>query len=170
MKRRAIIAVVGSLGIPAAASAQFVTGGTPIVQIPELWLAALASFAALVVGVLVLVTYALFRIRRSPSGERQGPVERANAGFAYFAVPEPHKAAFADAMQGFAEYAKLKGYNVAIAIDSTVRGKVGIKFEISDSGITVSTERAKSDFHEYVEKVLESDDLADMPIITDPAE
>ena len=73
-------------------------------------------------------------------------------------------------MQGFGEYAKLKGYNITFAMDASLPGKVGIKFVIMDAGVTVSTATVKKDVDEYINKMRNSDNLRDMPIVTDPIE
>lgn len=93
-----------------------------------------------------------------------------HAGYAFFDIPDEYKALFSEAMQGFTEYAKLKGYNISFAVDATPPGRVGIKFTILDAGVTVSTATVRKDVDEYINKLRNSDDLRDMPIVADPIE
>ena len=94
----------------------------------------------------------------------------ANGGFAFFDIDEQYKSLFCDAMQGFGEYAKLKGYHITFGLDASLPGKVGVRFIIMDSGVTVSTATVKKDVDEYISKLKTSDNLRDMPIVTDPIE
>jgi hypothetical protein len=75
-----------------------------------------------------------------------------DAGFAFFDIDEQYKSLFCDAMQGFGEYAKLKGYNITFVLDASLPGKVGVRFVIMDSGVTVSTATVKKDVDEYISK------------------
>jgi hypothetical protein len=177
-KRGAIIVVIAAvLGIPAAASAQIILGGGggaggSAAQLSELTLLAqlMTPFTILTLGVIAL----WFFVRRQRRNEQQNEVadlidkSQPNAGYRYFDVPDEFKSIFADGMQGFTEYAKLKGYSVALAVDSTVPGKVGVKFVIEDSGVTVSTAKVTSDLQEYAKRVWETEDFEDMPVVTDP--
>ena len=95
---------------------------------------------------------------------------QAYSGFAFFDVDEEYKAIFCDAIQGFGEYAKLKGYSISLAIDNSLPGKVGIKIVIIDAGVTVSTNTIKKDVDEYIKKMKTCDDLRDMPVVTDQIE
>jgi hypothetical protein len=101
---------------------------------------------------------------------QNGGGEEERGGFVFASVKDEHKAIFSDAVSGFGEYARLKGYRVTLAIDDSVPGKVGFKFVIVDSGATVSTGKVTRDVDEYIAKLKDSDDLGDMPIVTDPIE
>lgn len=91
--------------------------------------------------------------------------EGQGGGFAFIEMLDEHKALFADAMNGFADFAKLKGYNVEFSLDTTSPGRVGIRFTILDSGVTVSTATVRRDVDEYIERLRSADDLSDMPIV-----
>ncbi len=105
------------------------------------------------------------------SGSTQnGGGEAERGGFVFVSVKDEHKAIFSDAVSGFGEYARLKGYRVTLAIDNSAQGKVGFKFIIMDREVTDSTEKVRRDVNEYITKLKDSDDLGDMPIVTDPIE
>lgn len=95
-----------------------------------------------------------------------------HGGYVFVDVPDAHKSLFHDTIKGFEEFARLKGYRISIAIDTTPPGKVGFRFTILDQGITVSTETVKSHVDEYVAKFKESDSDAfdDLPIVIDRVE
>jgi hypothetical protein len=91
-------------------------------------------------------------------------------GFQFFDVHEHYKITFIDALNGFKEYADLKGYNVTVVINSEVPGKVGLKITVNDAQTTVSTNQVRRDVNEYIQKLNSGDDLSDMPMIQDPVE
>ena len=93
-----------------------------------------------------------------------------SGGFAFFDIADEHKALFTDALNGFSDFAKLKGYSVELSFDTTLPGKVGIRFTILDSGITVSTAKVRKDVDEYINRLRSADDLSDMPMATDSTE
>ena len=93
-------------------------------------------------------------------------------GYVFVDVPDSYKGLFHDTIKGFEEFARLKGYRVGIAIDTTPPGKVGFRFTILDQGATVSTETVRSHIDEYIAKLneSESDVFDDLPIVIDPIE
>ncbi len=93
-------------------------------------------------------------------------------GYVFVDVPDNYKGLFHDTIKGFEEFARLKGYRVGIAIDTTLPGKVGFRFTILDQGVTVSTEAVRSHLDEYIEKFneSESDAFDNLPIVVDPVE
>ena len=91
-------------------------------------------------------------------------------GYVFVDVPDENKGLFHDTIKGFDEYAKLKGYQVGISVDTTLPGKVGFKFTVLDRGVTVSTEKVRSDVDEYINKFRNEDNFSDLPIIVDVVE
>ena len=93
-------------------------------------------------------------------------------GYVFVDVPDDYKGLFHDTIKGFEEFARLKGYRVGIAIDTTPPGKVGFRFTILDQGVTVSTETVRSHVDEYIAKLneSESDAFDHLPIVIDPVE
>ena len=91
-------------------------------------------------------------------------------GFAFIDVPDERKSLFHDMMKGFEEFAKLKGYRVSIAIDTTPPGKVGLRFTILEQGVTVATETVRSHVDEYIAEFNEDAPFENMPIVVDPIE
>lgn len=85
-------------------------------------------------------------------------------GFDFIQVDDRYKPIFLDAMNGFADYAKLKGYTVELSTDTSHSGKVGIRFTIVDVGVTVSTATVRKDVDEYIRKFKDGADLRDMPM------
>jgi hypothetical protein len=96
--------------------------------------------------------------------------EGQRGGFTFIEVADEYKTLFADAMNGFADFAKLKGYNVELSLDTSLPGKVGIRFTILDSGVTVSTATVRKDVDEYIERLRSADDLSDMPMAANSIE
>src|ERR1700681_3650034 len=68
-----------------------------------------------------------FDIQEKQSDQQEAT---ANSGYVFFEIEEEYKPMFHDAIVGFKEYAKLKGYSVSLAIDTSPPGKVGIKIII----------------------------------------
>ena len=117
----------------------------------------------------------LDRNSTSAAGSGDTPDREASApygGYAFVDVPDNYKGFLHDTITGFEEFARLKGYRVGIAIDTTLPGKVGFRFTILDQGVTVSMETVRSDVGEYIAKFNEdeSDAFDDLPIVIDPIE
>lgn len=91
-------------------------------------------------------------------------------GYDFVQVADEYKTLFVDAMNGFTDYARLKGYAVQLSTDTSHPGKIGICFTILDSGITVSPIRVRKDVEEYVQKLRDDADLSDMPMAQTPEE
>ncbi len=109
---------------------------------------------------------------RETADSRGSTLYGGNGGYVFIDVLDEYKGLFHDAIRGFEEFARLKGYRVSIAVDTTPPGKVGFKFTILNQGVTVSTETVRSDVDAYIAKFRksESDALDDLPIIIDPVE
>ena len=91
-------------------------------------------------------------------------------GYVFVEVPDDYKSLFHDTIKGFEEFARLKGYRVSIAIDTTPPGKVGFKFTILDRGVTVSTSTVRSDVDEYIAQFTKYETFDRLPIVIDPVE
>jgi phospholipase C len=96
--------------------------------------------------------------------------DREERGFQFYDVNEQQKRAFIDAFNGFSEYADIKGYGVTVLLDATLPGKVGLKITVNDTGVTVSPNHVRQDVDEYIHKMADGDDLADLPMVGDPLE
>ena len=94
----------------------------------------------------------------------------AGGGFDFVQVPDEFKPIFLDAMNGFCDYAKLKGYTVDISTDASHPGKVGMKITIVDVGVTVSTATVRRDVDDYLRRLKEDDDFSDLPMPKNSAE
>ncbi|KAA3519858.1 DUF2975 domain-containing protein [Agrobacterium vitis] len=94
----------------------------------------------------------------------------AGGGYDFVQVPDEFKPMFADAMNGFCDYAKLKGYSVELSMETSQPGKVGMKITIADIGVTVSTATVRKDVNEYMQKLKDDDDFSDFPMPENAAE
>lgn len=91
-------------------------------------------------------------------------------GFVFVDVAEDKKTFFVDVMNGFSDFARLKGYEVELALDTRVPGKVGIRITILGFGVTVSTANVRNDIDEFINRVRSGDDLSDLPMTVDPVD
>jgi len=91
-------------------------------------------------------------------------------GYIILDLPENLRGMFHDLLKGFEDFAKLKGYNIAFSIDSSLQDKIAFKFTLLDEGINVSTNTVRQDIYEYIEKVKSGDSFDDLPVILSPAE
>jgi hypothetical protein len=91
-------------------------------------------------------------------------------GYIKVDVPEEHQSLFHDFLKGFEEFAALRGYKVSFSADSSNGVSFGFKFTILESGVSVSTEKVRSDFNQYLNKIESGEALDDLPIITSPEE
>ena len=101
-----------------------------------------------------------------PAPRESGPY----GGYVFVDVPDDYKSLLHDTLNGFEEFARLKGYRVSIAIDTSPPGKVGFRFTIVDQGVTVSTSAVRSDLDEYIERFKESGSFERLPMVIDPVE
>jgi cbb3-type cytochrome oxidase subunit 3 len=91
-------------------------------------------------------------------------------GYIVFDLPDNHRNFFHDLLKGFEEYAKLKGYNIAFSIDSSVANKVGFKFTIEENSFNIDNQTIREDINEYINKVRKGESLDDLPVIISPRE
>jgi hypothetical protein len=91
-------------------------------------------------------------------------------GYVKVNVPEEHQSLFHDFLKGFEEFAALSGYKVSFSADSSDGSSFGFKFTILESGISVSTEKVKADFNQYLKKIESGEPLDNLPVVTTPEE
>ncbi|MGH2510384.1 MAG: hypothetical protein ACRDHZ_23660 [Ktedonobacteraceae bacterium] len=87
------------------------------------------------------------------------------SGYILLNMPNSQKPLFLDLLRGFEEFAKLKGYNISFSYDSSLTDKVAFRFTILEGGVSVSTDRVKSDLQDYVNRVQTGASFDDLPII-----
>lgn len=107
------------------------------------------------------------------AARRRDQAERENGettGFRYFDVSEEYKDLIIDALYGFSDYAKLKGYQVRLAIDGSVSGKVGIKIVVSAENIDGISRAIDTDISEYILGIREGRNFRDLPIVINAAD
>jgi hypothetical protein len=127
---------------------------------------------AVMMGSILFMAY----MRRRPSSQSIVTVNNPpdatgqTGGFVFIDVADEHKTLFTDAMNGFTDFAKFKGYNVELSLDTSSPGKVGIRFTILDFGVTVSTATVRKDVEEYVERLRTTDDLSNLPMVVNSVE
>ena len=92
----------------------------------------------------------------------------ARGGYIVVDLSEKERSLFHDLLKGFEDYAKLKGYQLAFSIDTSIDSKIAFKFTIKNDGVVVGTERVRADFKEYLARVRSNDidNFDDLPIIT----
>lgn len=88
-----------------------------------------------------------------------------SGGFIVIDLPNEQKSVFHDLLKGFEDFATLKGYSISFSIDNSLSNKIGFKFTLNDSGISVSTNKVRSDIQEYIQKVRRGDSLDNLPVI-----
>lgn len=95
-----------------------------------------------------------------------------SGGYIVTDMPEKDRALFHDLLKGFEDYARLKGYQIAFSIDSSLEGRIAFKFTVKNSGVVVGPERVRQDFKDYVEQVRNGklEDLDKVPPATTPEE
>ncbi|OES30915.1 hypothetical protein [Alteromonas macleodii] len=91
-------------------------------------------------------------------------------GYVFMTVDENKKSIFSEMLKGFEDYAKLKGYKASLSIDTSIKGKVGFKFTLHEEGVSVSTQKVKSDINDYINTVMSGGDFDDMPVLITPEE
>lgn len=91
-------------------------------------------------------------------------------GYEFITIDDEFKPVFLDVMNGFADYAKMKGYEVEISIDNSHSGKVGLRVAILDRGVTVSTNTVRNDVQDYIRRFQNNADFSDMPMAQNSAE
>jgi hypothetical protein len=109
--------------------------------------------------------------RAEARGAEQSMAEKAgpgSGGYIVVEMPEAERPLFHDLLKGFEDYAKLKGYELAFSIDSSLEGHIAFKFTVKNDGFVVGAERVRSDFKEYMENIRngEVEDLDHLPVIT----
>lgn len=94
----------------------------------------------------------------------------APGGYDFVQVPDEFKSVFLEAMGGFRDYAKLRGYSVDLSVDTSLPGKVGMRITIVDIGVTVSTTTVRKDVDDYLRRFKDGDDFDDLPVPENSAE
>ena len=91
-------------------------------------------------------------------------------GYVFMSIDEDKKSMFSEMLKGFEEYAKLKGYQVSLSVDTSAKGKIGFKFTLHEDGVSVSTQKVKTDINEYIHLVMSGGNFDDIPILITPEE
>lgn len=110
---------------------------------------------------------------RMNSGNRSSTEEESKAdlnGYTFLSVNEDKKSIFSEMLKGFEEYAKLKGYHISLSVDSSIKNKVGFKFTLHEEGVSVSTQKVKSDINEYINRVMSGENFDNVPVLITPEE
>lgn len=111
-----------------------------------------------------------FEIDKVKRDEDREKSENQQGGFIFIEMGEKEKQMFHDLLKGFEDYAKLKGYSISFSIDNSLPNKVGFKFTILDTGITVSPNTVRSDIQEYINNVKNDEPLDNLPVVISPQE
>lgn len=92
-------------------------------------------------------------------------INSGRGGYIILDMAESQRLLFHDLLKGFEEYAKIRGYSVSFSIDSSQKDKIAFKFTIQDAGISISTQRVRNDFAEYLKKIKTGSDFDNLPIV-----
>ena len=88
-----------------------------------------------------------------------------SGGFIVLDLPENQRGLFHDLLKGFEDFAKLKGYSISFSVDNSISHKIGFKFTINDSGISVSTQKVRNDIKEYMDRIQKGEPLDTLPVL-----
>lgn len=102
--------------------------------------------------------------------EEQVAKDNANLGSGGYIVvdmPETERPLFHDLLKGFEDYGRLKGYQIAFSIDSSMENRIAFKFTLKNTKSHVETESVRRDFKEFLEQVKNKDidSLDNLPVI-----
>lgn len=92
-------------------------------------------------------------------------INSGRGGYIILDMSAEQRPLFHDLLRGFEEYAKIRGYSVNFSIDSSQYNKISFRFTLNESGISVSTERVRKDFVEYLDKIKTGSDFEDLPVV-----
>ena len=106
------------------------------------------------------------RARREDEEAVRTSAGAGTGGFIFIDLPEDQRLLFHDLLNGFKEFARLKGYQISFSIDATFPDRIAFKFTIHDEdGISVGPQRVRKDFKEYIARVQNGDNLEDVPVV-----
>lgn len=105
------------------------------------------------------------RAKREEEEDIRKSAGSGTGGYIVLDLPEDQHRFFHDLLNGFEEFARLKGYFVSFSIDATFPSRIAFKFTLREGGISVGPERVRKDFEEYVNRVRSGGELDDMPVI-----
>jgi hypothetical protein len=91
-------------------------------------------------------------------------------GYIIIDLPSNLKSTFHDFLKGFEEFAKLKGYHIYFSFDNSESDKIGFKFTIADNINNISENEVRDDIQEYIERLNNGEDFADLPYVINPIE
>lgn len=97
-------------------------------------------------------------------------INSGRGGYIILDMDDDKRPLFHDLLKGFEEYAKIRGYGVNFSIDSSQENKIAFKFTIKESGISVSTQKVRNDFAEYLDKIKDGSGFDTLPIVTSEEE
>jgi hypothetical protein len=90
---------------------------------------------------------------------------KADSAYAFIDMPDPHKAGFHDLLKGFEDFARVRGYDVAISVDVSLVGKFGFKFSFSDKKQSITSPSVQKDLSDYIRSVEKDEHLEELPIV-----
>ena len=87
--------------------------------------------------------------------------------YTFLSVEEQYKSIVVDVLNGFKDYAQLKGYQVKFIIDTNVEGKVGFRFEHLGPASDIKVNVMGRDLEEYIDSLGSGIMPPRMPVILD---
>ena len=83
--------------------------------------------------------------------------------YVYIDIPDRQKSAFTDLIRGFEHFAKIRAYTISFSYDSSFQNKIGFKFYSNIETSQSSTDKIKSDFEDYLERIRSGRGFNDLP-------
>ncbi len=81
-----------------------------------------------------------------------------------FNMPNCEKNIFHDALKGFEEFSKLKGYIVFLSIDTSLNDKIAFKFDLPDGSSKWSRNKIYKNLDEYLIRIKENKGVDDIKV------
>jgi hypothetical protein len=99
--------------------------------------------------------------KASVADTEQGGIN--TGGYIVIDLQDDLRSTFTDLLNGFEDFAKLKGYGISFSVDNSIPNKIGFKFTILENGVGVSTQTVRKDINEYILRVQKGDAFDDLP-------
>jgi len=140
----------------------------------------MGGFLFLLFCVMVVTAINSYRLVRKYNAWKNGKIkalaEKKSAiasrydGYIEIHVEDGNKSLLHDILKGFEEYARLKGYQVRISIDTSKLNKILLKITEVDFHIPKTDEVIKKHLEEYITKIKNGEFLDDIPVLLNPVQ
>ncbi len=93
--------------------------------------------------------------------------ENDRARYASIMVGDEYRSLLIDALNGFSDYAQIKGYQVRLRVDTRFQGVIYFAFEVVTINMSTAPIDLQQDVDDYVNHLRLADNLNNMPMLTD---